>query len=212
MIPSELMFRKGSRPAEGHRARKKERTRHAIEDAAIELFSKRGYDATTIEDIAGRAEIAPSTFFRYFTSKADVILGDQNERLPALQQAIVDRPALDSDIEALRGALQEQWVAAIDPERTVRIATAVASSPVLSGHASAVGRSWQIAASDALARRKGLERADQQCWIAATLALSTFGEAVKTWITDGCEGELAHAVDRTFDTLLALCADWCGNG
>ncbi|HEY6533118.1 MAG TPA: TetR family transcriptional regulator [Acidimicrobiales bacterium] len=208
MIPSERMFHKGAPPTGGHRARKKERTRHAIEDAAIELFSERGYDATTIDDIAERAQIAPSTFFRYFPSKADVILGDQNERLPALQRAIIDRPASDSAIDALRAALQEQWVAAIDPDRTVRITQVIASSPVLSGHASAVGHGWQIAASQALARRKGLDDADQKCWMAATVALSTFGEAVKTWIDDGCEGDLAAAVDRGFDTLLALCVEW----
>jgi AcrR family transcriptional regulator len=204
------MFHKGSSLEGGHRARKAERTRHTIEDVAIELFSERGYDATTVEDIAERADIAPSTFFRYFPTKADVILGDQNERLPALQRAIVDQPAGVSDMAALRAALQEQWVAAIDPDRTVRVTRAVASSPVLSGHAVAVGHRWQVAASDAVARRKGLDAPDLRCWLAATLALSTFGEAVKTWIDEGCPGELAAAVDRGFDTLLSLCGEWTG--
>src|SRR6516162_8537750 len=57
------------------RERKKERTRRAIIDVGTALFAEQGYDETTLAQIAETAEIAPSTFFNYFGSKADIVFG-----------------------------------------------------------------------------------------------------------------------------------------
>jgi transcriptional regulator GlxA family with amidase domain len=77
----------------GLRERKKARTREAIVDAALALFERKGFDATTIEDIAAAADVSPRTFFRYFDSKVDLVLAKNHEKNHGLGELIAERPA-----------------------------------------------------------------------------------------------------------------------
>ncbi|MGW1127991.1 TetR/AcrR family transcriptional regulator [Streptomyces sp. NPDC002526] len=58
----------------GLRARKKERTRDAIGDAAVSLFLERGFDRVSVNDVAAAAEVSKPTLFRYFPTKEDLVL------------------------------------------------------------------------------------------------------------------------------------------
>lgn len=90
-------------PREGLRERKKARTRAAIQDTALELFRRQGYQATTIEQIAELAEVSQSTFFRYFPSKEDTVLHDRYD--PLLLAEFRAQPAELAPISALRRTL-----------------------------------------------------------------------------------------------------------
>jgi AcrR family transcriptional regulator len=95
----------------GLRERKKQRTREAIVAAALELFEERGFDQTTIADIAEAADIAPRTFFGYFPSKEDVVFADFPQTVEGLSTRLDDRAEDETAIDAIRswidGVLEE---------------------------------------------------------------------------------------------------------
>ena len=91
----------------GLREVKKERTRRAIEDAAIALFAERGYQATTVADIARAADIAPRTFFAYYRSKEDVLFGDADQMFDELEAHLHERPSGESTFDGLRRWIDE---------------------------------------------------------------------------------------------------------
>lgn len=92
---------------EGLRARKKARTYDLIQTHALRLFTEQGYEATTIEEIAEAADISPSTFFRYFATKEDVVLYDALD--PILIASFEEQPSTLSPLQALRNAMHEMF-------------------------------------------------------------------------------------------------------
>lgn len=90
---------------QGLRERKKERTRQALIATALELFEERGYEETTIADIAAGADVSTRTFFSYFPSKEEILFADTEERL-ALAFAVIDeRRPEDSPVDVLVRAM-----------------------------------------------------------------------------------------------------------
>jgi len=89
----------------GLRERKKARTKASIQEHALRLFREQGYDNTTVEQIADAAEVSPSTFFRYFGSKEDVVVYDALD--PILIAAWRAQPRELAPMEALRRAMRE---------------------------------------------------------------------------------------------------------
>lgn len=92
-------------PAPGLRERKKARTRAAIREHALRLFREQGYHATTVEQIAAAAEVSPSTFFRYFPTKEDIVLRDDMDT--RMIEALERQPASLGPLSAVRAAIRE---------------------------------------------------------------------------------------------------------
>jgi AcrR family transcriptional regulator len=89
------------------RDRKRERTRRALVDAAVELFERHGYDGTTVADIAAAADIGTRTFFSYFASKEELLFPDSDARVHAAIAAIEARKPDDRPVDVLLRALRE---------------------------------------------------------------------------------------------------------
>jgi AcrR family transcriptional regulator len=115
----------------GLRERKKQRTREAIVRAAHELFTERGYHATTLPDIAEAADVSTRTIFGYFPSKEDILFCDFPAMREALARALAERPegqdALDvvrefilSTHQAKRSELDEQLHRVVESDETLR--------------------------------------------------------------------------------------------
>lgn len=90
----------------GLRERKKQQTRETIVREAVRLFRKRGYDHTTIADIADAADISPRTFFSYFDTKEAVVFNDFDELVARLGEQLERREPGSTAFDALRA-----WVA-----------------------------------------------------------------------------------------------------
>ncbi|MGQ4597377.1 TetR family transcriptional regulator [Nocardia sp. R6R-6] len=99
----------GSGTAQGLRERKKERTRRTIRLEAFRLFREQGYNSTTIEQIAAAADVSPSTFFRYFPTKEQLVLADDLD--PVLIEALRRQPRDITPMAAFRNAVLEVFSA-----------------------------------------------------------------------------------------------------
>jgi len=88
------------------RERKKQRTRHEIQDSALELFAERGYRETTISAIAERADVAPRTVTVHFPTKEELLFGAETFSLESLLEALEARGPSESAVDALR-----EWMA-----------------------------------------------------------------------------------------------------
>jgi AcrR family transcriptional regulator len=87
------------------RERKKARTRASLREHALRLFREKGYQATTVEQIAAAAEVSPSTFFRYFPTKEDLVLQDDMD--VRLVEALEQQPPGLGPIAAVRAGIRQ---------------------------------------------------------------------------------------------------------
>jgi AcrR family transcriptional regulator len=137
------------------RERKKARTRASIREHALRLFRERGYQATTVEQIAAAAEVSPSTFFRYFPTKEDVVLRDDFDT--RMFEAFGRQPASRTPAAALRAALREA-ISTLTPEEWAEFrettALGLTVPEIRARMLDEMSRTMNVAA-DALATRTG---------------------------------------------------------
>lgn len=98
--------KRASEPA-GRRERKKAATRRALQEAALRLVAERGFDHVTVEDIADGADVSKRTFFNYFTSKEQAVLGRDPVTPESIRRALAERPADEPALQALEAVLGE---------------------------------------------------------------------------------------------------------
>jgi AcrR family transcriptional regulator len=189
------------RPRLGLRERKKIKTREGIRAATYALIKEQGYDATTIEQIAERAEVSPSTVFRYFPSKEDIVLTDEYDQLMAeeLRARPEDESWMDSVRHVMRLAIEannreDPEVARMRAHLSVQV-PAVRSRMVES--MSATGHLLR----DAVAERHGLDPDSLEVRVYAMSFIGGLMEASMYWAENGFEGELGDLVDRALDVL-----------
>jgi AcrR family transcriptional regulator len=105
----------------GLRERKRRKTRETIIKVALRLFVERGYEETTIAEIADAAEISPRTIFAYFPSKEDILFYDMPEALERLARVLRDRPEGATALDALRDFIAGTLSPASEEEHNVAL-------------------------------------------------------------------------------------------
>jgi AcrR family transcriptional regulator len=190
----------------GRRERKKLATRQALQDVALWLVAERGLDQVTVEDISEAADVATRTFFNYFSSKEEALLGNLPEKVATVQRMVVDRPAGETPLEAVCQVLRIMTLRLAErrEERLLR-------QQVTERHPGLLARqlgeyaSFEQALAAAVAERLGAGRADAlYCRVVAAVAVAAARSAVSTWMAGKGRRPLAGMVDAAFAQLRDL--------
>jgi AcrR family transcriptional regulator len=184
----------------GLRERKKQRTREAIVKAAFELFAQRGFDRTTIADIAEAAEIAPRTFFAYFPSKDDVVFHDFERRHAMVASWLRDREPGTNAIDALRAGIastigQLDGAHLQEKRRRQRL---IRENESLAAHSDHLKGRFSELLAEAVAEDLGDAPGDLRPRLVAAATAATIGV-----IEDLPDDDAEHSVE-TIDSLLAF--------
>jgi AcrR family transcriptional regulator len=163
---------------------KAERTRRQIADVAVSAFIERGYDETTMEQIAEAAEIGTSTLYRYFPSKELLILEPFGDVLD-FGSYLRARPADEPVDVALGAALLDCAEAYADPARRITEIRRIVDTAAVPR-----ARLWDVFLASradfeaALAERMGLDPADRSVQVTAGIALDVFAQVDERWKGD----------------------------
>ncbi|NAS26708.1 TetR family transcriptional regulator [Herbidospora sp. NEAU-GS84] len=187
----------------GLRERKKEKTRRTIQEHALRLFAEQGYDATTIEQIADAAEVSPSTLFRYFPTKEDIVVQDDYD--PLLVERLIAQPPEVPPVRALRNAFGEAMRGIPDGE----LGEIRARARLQMGVPAIRARIFQNMLdtmellAEGVARRTGADPASFQVRVLIGAVMGTIIPVLQTWATADEEVPFADMVDEAFSLLEA---------
>ncbi|MDH6624854.1 AcrR family transcriptional regulator [Streptomyces sp. LBL] len=182
-------------PQLGLRERKKIKTRTAIRDATYTLIKEQGYDATTIEQIAERAEVSPSTVFRYFPTKEDIVLTDDD---PLLLEELCGRPTGEPWTTSLRYVLRRavDLGTAEEPEVTrLRSRLMVEVPAVRSRMLESMSVTGRLLAG-AVAERTGRDEDSLEVRVYAMSLIGGLAEVSLYWAENDFRDDLRELLDR----------------
>ena len=195
----------------GLRERKRLATRRAIQLAAVEIVRERGLDGTTVDEIARVADISPRTFFNYFSSKEEAIVGDGPE-LPSEEAQlafVADRSPL---LHAMADLFSASVTATLQDQELVLLRRAVMKSdPELAGKRWATIHRFEAEVTDLVRRRLADEYPElagdpagltRRARLTAFLAIAGMRHAWLTWMEDNGErGSLIDRLHQSFDEM-----------
>lgn len=187
----------------GRREQHKKRTRRALQQAALELFAKQGFDDTTTDEIAAKADVSSRTFFRYFPSKESVLFAGAYGWLKTFRKHFLAQPANLTDLEALHDTLVTHAPRVSRARSSFLLyEKAIASSPVLRGCVHDNLQDDIRALSEAIAERRSLSEPDERCTLVAAIVLMVYRRAITRWTAGPAKAELGKLITEEFELLL----------
>ncbi|MEV2240887.1 TetR family transcriptional regulator [Micromonospora sp. NPDC049891] len=188
----------------GRRDRKKRQTRTALATAALRLVAERGLDQVTVEEISEAADVSSRTFFNYFPSKDDALVGDTEADRDSVLRALAAVPAEHSALEALRRSFAEVVTEVQgDAELSLLRMRVVTQYPVLLARLISGNAVTERALVEAIAARTGLPPEHAYPALVVAVAGAALRTALIRWATDGGTGSLAALLDEAFAVVAA---------
>lgn len=186
----------------GLRERKRRETRQRITDAGIALFIARGYDDTTVEQIAEAAGISRRTFFGYFRSKDDVLLSLQSGMGDLLAAEVRQAPPSARPLDAIRAAAMKVC-AAVPPADMIAIDRLMRSSAAVQASKQASYVRHEETLFAALRERWPAPERAVGLRLVAMLAVGAMRLATESFGNEGGERTIGEVLDASFDALAA---------
>jgi AcrR family transcriptional regulator len=184
----------------GLRERKKQKTKAAIQRAALRLFKKRGYDATTIEDIAEAAEISPSTFFNYFPTKEDVVIYDEYD--PMMFSMITEAPPDEKLSKTVRRVLDVfAQIVEGDSEDILDRSRLVLEVPELRARIWEEIEKARDMFAGVIAARTGRDALDFEVRMVSMVLVTIAFEASVEWVRNDGKGSISELFYRATDVI-----------
>jgi AcrR family transcriptional regulator len=187
----------------GRRERKKLETHRALASAALRLASAKGPDQVTIEEIADAADVSVRTFFNYFSSKEEAIIGRDAESRAAMVQHLLDRPAEETPFEAVTGVIRA-WFAdagAWVDDRALRHQLVRAHPSLLPRHLAGL-YDLERGLIDGLRQRMGATDVLYPALL-VTASVNAMRLSLAIWEERGRKGSLDQLLDEAFAHLAA---------
>src|SRR3954463_325124 len=190
-------------PELGRRERKKLETRRALASAALHLAAERGPDQVTIEDIAEAVDVSVRTFFNYFSSKEEAIIGWDPDGRADVADKLLGRPGDEPPLVAMRNVVHElihgapEWA----DERALRHRLVRECPSLLPRHLAA---HYELERSllNAMAQRLGVDPEDRQYpAVVVSTSVHAMRLALGWWEAKGRKVSLPELLDEAFDTL-----------
>jgi AcrR family transcriptional regulator len=172
------------------RERKKLRTRRALADAALRLFTENGFDKTTLEEVAEEAEVSRSTFFRFFPAKEAAAIEAETELWTAYLAALADRQLSGAILGELHHTLASA-VAGLDPgwdQRFLATRRLIAAEPALLRYVEHHRAQIRGQVAACLAGKLHLDPEDLRLHVLAELATTAFSLSGRRWVRDHGQG------------------------
>jgi AcrR family transcriptional regulator len=186
------------------RERRRTRTMRTIQGEALALFAEKGYEQTTVDDIAGAADISPRTFFRYFPTKEDVVLWAEYDAL--IWEMFDQRPGDESPGETMR-AITHQMIEGLyrrDPERLLARNRLLFSVPAVRARFLDFARAGVDVLTSDFAARRGLGPEDDlKLQITAVAIVDAAAAAFDRWQRADGKADLLALLDEATDALIA---------
>ncbi|MEV7216611.1 TetR family transcriptional regulator [Kitasatospora cineracea] len=187
------------------RERKKLKTRQTLRREALRLFAEQGWEATTVDQIAAAAEVSPSTFFRYFPVKEDLLLTDEYDPLmaDAIRSRPADEPFLTSAREVLVGLVRRMLAEHEHAElyERMRLAAAIPSVRVRMLEGSGQPRGMLL---DLLTERAGPDASPLGLRVTAAAISAALTETSLYWADHEGRDDLADLLDQALRHLQEL--------
>ena len=194
----------GENGKEGLRERKRVETRRRIADAAVRLATEHGISATTIDEIATKADVGRATFFRYFESKELAIAtGLSDVAIYVLSSALTELPDSLGPLEAIRAA---QAVLGVDFESNRQMfldqSLLTRSSPAMVAWTLRLYVDWEVAIAAAVTPRfTDLEPGDPRPLMLGAMTMAATRLACDEWVAGGGSGDLPELIQKYLSAL-----------